>query len=235
MGTTTALDITSPDYRAFVDKMRASRSDDTDRLVFADWVEEKYPKSGFGPFIRASCALADHTPHVLTGVGWIPVFYPGMFPGWQPLYDCHCRWKATWRSWHVLDTLAPEYLQHWVFKRGFPERVVCDWGYWTYYGDTLCSIGPVGEVVLVDRPPLTTWSSNQFVHITPVDLWMAKRIKPLLRERVVPREVWENNRTNHGRTLEAAAEEFLNHVWEEGVHVDSLRIDRGFMARAQRG
>lgn len=147
------LNPNDPEWKGFVASMREHPADDTTRLAFADFVEER-GGAAFAGFVRAMVDVAKTDPTNKFGVNhWEDRVLPAQ-PGWKKYADAERHFKSCWGVWSPVNKLAEEAKSEWRWHRGFPDKVVLDWRGLKFL-DTLCAIGPVGEVEVVSGSPVT--------------------------------------------------------------------------------
>lgn len=210
----------------FANAMRASRTDVTVRLVFCDWLDERYGLGNpLSQFVRESMAYAQEDPtNALGSNGWDRQDRPDTRRG-QTQARIKSLLRHTWLSWRCCKHLDPHVIAQWRWHMGFPERVVCPWDHWLRHYPTITAVGPVGEVFLCVAPEFGTISYPETgmigVHIP--DLWVNKRDHQILIGE-------EGFYTQPYQTRIALCEYILKDVWPDGKSVVSIQIDEGLNA-----
>jgi uncharacterized protein (TIGR02996 family) len=147
------LDTNHPEFRSFVQQMRADPQDDTRRLVLCDWLEEKFPEVGLHVFIRSMIEVAKTDYGTLGLRGWDKSLRPlGSFTDVRHFRAAEMALKRTWAAWPLVQIMHG-YNLHWRWHRGTLDRVVLAWGLWARHWPDIIAFGPVNQVILVDQPP----------------------------------------------------------------------------------
>ncbi len=209
------LDPNHPEWKGFVASMRESPVDDTVRLAFADFVEEQGGPA-FAGLIRSMVEIARTDPTNLLGVThWDERVLPGQ-TRWNLYADAERYLKSAWAVWSPLNKLHPDAKELWRFHRGFPDKVVLNWRGLKFL-DTLCAIGPVGEVEVVSGSPVeATVFDHSIQWSVRSDPAFAARchaidfVEPTVVQHPAPyrRSIWFAQATNY----------FLQQVWGDKVH-----------------
>ena len=171
------LDPNDPEWRAMVRAIGHDRADDTRRLGFADWLDERY-RTPFSRFIRDMVALARTDPeNELSPFYWLEEKRPGLDPGWEVYDRCRQDLLATWAKWPPLADLMPSpYSRQWWFHRGWPSMVTMPWDLWMDQGDQLLAVGPVGVVRLFNPPDCEAEYHRSCTLLTPRDTRLLARL-----------------------------------------------------------
>jgi uncharacterized protein (TIGR02996 family) len=157
------------DHDAFLATICENPDDDTPRLVFADWLDER-DQPDFAAFLRAQIEL-DRTP------------------AWEP-FAVLCKWRRTdWFTGNLFrDTLPPVdgHLIEWqfpAFRRGFGWRLnVRSLIAWEKAESELLSRAPVGELHLWSAATLDDWrrfAGSSVVRLIRRLHFMSNPIEPL--------------------------------------------------------
>lgn len=182
------LNLKDPEYQAFVRGLRQQRHEETGYLAFADWLDERrgvdHP---FASFIRACCEAG----RIWDGpIGYMgpavtrpnPISSRRQYQIWQAVID---GLKAYWIKQPFFTELGGESRKHWSWRYGFPSRVFCSTWHWLNHGHQICAIGPVGEVVLTDRPTIHIEAGQTVVEMTwghPNPTWAQPKTPTVLVE-----------------------------------------------------
>ncbi len=154
------------DGSALLRAILARPADDTPRLIFADWLEER-GDSARADLIRAQCELSF--------AAYCPCDPGGRMPNGAA---CECRWcelrrrqtdlmavgGCSWVPNGWLATANPECLEGatsvgiCLFIRGFIDTVVCPADRWLADADVIIATQPV-----ITRVTLTTWRAAEHV------------------------------------------------------------------------
>lgn len=213
----------SPGWRGFVRRMRDEPAEDAHRLVACDWLEERVGESPFPTLIRRMLAIdAAHPGWALGTRGWYRAggTVPADWAPWNPAFRAHREarslFAATWGHWFG-GLIDEGRFADWRFRRGFPERVVCDWEEWSQWGDQLCGMGPVGDLVLLDGPELIAVNRPRARHVAVIlgDRRFAGRVEHdeyLLHERELAASAMPRGPqiTLLGRVI---AQHFCRQIW----------------------
>lgn len=210
------LDPNHPEWKGFVASMREEPANDTIRLAFADWVEER-GGAAFALLIRSMVKVAESDPNNLLSVsGWDKKTWAGNEERFRPYRDAELAIKSVWAQWSPVKDLYPDARNEWRFHRGYPDKVVIDWRGLKWL-DTLCAIGPVGEVIVVGGSRVSSQVYATTIQFSLDDPHLHTRVKSpyfiLMRKDVlvgnfVP--LRSNLRTQ-------VATHFLNEIWGDKV------------------
>lgn len=149
---------------------------DACRLLYADWCESEGDHDR-AEFIRVQCELAMMPVHDFTRMGEY-MGHPmvscsacmkqhsgkcsrcqrqdrerellGKFPVCSPSRPHWGLWSAPlWNTGIMLGRVWHEVI---TFRRGFVERIRCDWNAWAQHADTVTAAQPIRELVLTTLP-----------------------------------------------------------------------------------
>ncbi|MBL8794223.1 MAG: TIGR02996 domain-containing protein [Planctomycetia bacterium] len=201
----------SADYEAaFFQTILDAPDDDTPRLIFADWLEER-GESERAQLIRVQCELA-------------------RLPADNPRHPQYAEWKACEQALlrtHEREWAAPlaRLVNGWEFRRGFIDAVTMTVAAFLDHGEQLFKLTPVTHVrfldsryllpVLADCPALSRLRRVQFFsHYLDDAALPALAASPHLRQ-LVWLHLGKNNLTNRGVGILAnspnlAALQYLN-------------------------
>lgn len=227
------MDPADPDWQAFVLRMRENYDDWTGRLVFADWLDERYGDNQFSTLIRTTCEIQTAEPsNFLTPMGFIRDRQPGVHPDADKFATARSALYACAHLFPPYATLLverPNLLAQWLFKAGFPDRLVMPFYSWLRYGHSLAAIGPIGEVIIVDAPECFIEIGPTCVQFTPMDNDLWKMTDPEHRTVVMSRRDWDADSRPHNERewiySDHVVQEQMNRTyWRKWVH-------RGFSVR----
>jgi uncharacterized protein (TIGR02996 family) len=148
----------SEEWASLVRGIRERPDDDLQRLVAADWLEER-GEGERAELIRLQCESAAMS----------------RCSGWATLDGCDCRRcdiiqaafaliQAKHETWH------PDGPDDTTYARGFWESVRCPWSWWHRHGDTLCRREPVTRVELTTEPMVFSARTSTVPH--DVAFWL---------------------------------------------------------------
>ena len=214
-----------PEWKHWVHVMRQHRGDDTPRWAFADWIEERYGPLGLEGLIRGGIDLWNAQPGTyLTERGCLdgPLPHPAM-KGWSGYLRAASGHKRFWGCQQsFFGSLPDDVRKRWRWARGFPEKVVCSSDHWVEWGDTICSLGPVGEVEFTDVPGVYANWGEQFYRVSPRnrDLWL----------RLGTRQSWLMRANEWEKMVDGARQahvdmirlKFFEAIWGEPVHAQPV-------------
>lgn len=151
----------------FLDAIRDAPDDDTVRLVYADWLEERGDNPARAALIRRSLGLGDPLTRVDPAE-----LYPHLH---GVLLDAD--------AWQRRINLRPQ-AEVW-FSRGFIFAVRCEWRWWERHGDALTA----RERVRLVR--LTTYPGGRLGF-----MWVGRGVMPIAGRDVsfTDEEFWDRNR-----------------------------------------
>jgi uncharacterized protein (TIGR02996 family) len=221
-----SLDPRLPEFQGFVRSMRASRGDDTPRLVFADWLEEQYPAAGWHTWLRRTVAIGQRFPDkMLRATGWVGGS-PAVHKPWGPQFaEAAGLLRRLWWLAPPMSQLG-EVANLWDFHRGYPDRVVIDYSTWREWGDRLCALGPVGEVVISDWPHMVVKHATSLVKVSLFDPPTRQGVDLPLKdwEHVIDERDWDKaSWATQQRMTYCVAEKLLKQVWP--TEVQKFTID----------
>lgn len=160
------------DESEFLRRIIADPADDTVRLVFADWLDERGlpgdPERA--EFVRVQVELARTDPNTPTSPNHdrdrdprCPCRYCVLTRRGEKAWDAYCRSQLTeCPDWPIALWCPPD-ASHLTYRRGFVEAVRIRAEDWVRAGDAIRAAHPVSRVVL------TTWPGLEY---DPGDSWV---------------------------------------------------------------
>lgn len=223
------MDPSRPEWKAFVAQMRANYGDITDRVVFADWLQEEYGDNQLSTLIRTTAEIQRiESTNWLTPFGFCNDRLPGIHKDWEIFSTARIALARTTQAhfWPPLLSLMeerPNLAAQWTFFAGFPHLVVVPYDRWTRWdGQQLPRLGPVGRVVIVDAPDCLVEIGPTAVQFTPLDNTLYTSLSKDRRTWTVERRIWNASPLPHNLREERFGNQIvanmMNEIWGHLVH-----------------
>jgi uncharacterized protein (TIGR02996 family) len=129
-----------PVAQAFLRDICANPEDDTPRLIYADWLDERGEEAR-AEFIRVQCEM--YQREIVQGRRWLK--------GHVRAHELSRELEAA--VWSGL----PESMRPMIWRRGFVDEVSCSWGDWVCHGPSVCARQPVTRLRLPESDPVMKW------------------------------------------------------------------------------
>ncbi len=137
----------------------ANPSDDTPRLVYADWLEENGHEDRAN-YIRTECGLLSELYIQKQPVWALAIARAFGFPIEQTKSDQESFRCFGYASGTVIGANRREV--KWGWSRGFISSIECHCGDWLKYGREVVKVAPIERVILTDKATHSTQGTQLF-------------------------------------------------------------------------